>query len=294
MLPKFSLVSIGVHDEILNWVAKYKPVSIIIVSERGQSRPERPWENNEIDGIRKAMNASPKTLWIMRSWPDGIGENIPDWPLWNRLIKCFEPFRKMPNPLMAHGYNEPGFPWVNTISGAQALANIENKFAQRIHDVGLLYGGMCLPESHLGEDEQYLWEYLAPALVNLDALGFHEYDKPDSPSWLWRGGDFKYRLGHWEHQYEAIRKVLKHNEAIPPVILGEGIIDRYHRPQGKRGRARRVGGLQLAWGTICQSSSGHIRCFLSQRGAILTSYILLRWQRKRMVQGWLCHQLYPR
>jgi len=48
-LPKFSVVSIGVHDEVLNWVAKYKPVSIIIVNERGQARPERPWENNEID-----------------------------------------------------------------------------------------------------------------------------------------------------------------------------------------------------------------------------------------------------
>lgn len=238
MLPKFSIVSIGVHDEVLNWVAKYKPISIIVVNERGQGRPERPWEENEIVRIGWAMASSPKTLWIFRSWPDGIGENIPGWPLWDRLIKCFEPFRQMSNPLMAHGYNEPGFPWVNTVKGAQALANIEIKFAERIHEAGLLYGGLCFPESHLGRNEQYLWEHLAPALERLDAWIPNEYDWPSV--FTSRDQGYKWRIGHWEHQVQRIRDFYRTvkdglSVKIPPIIIGEGILDgkiKYPHPHG--------------------------------------------------------------
>lgn len=230
MLPKVSLVSIGVHKKVLDWVAKYKPVSIIIVNERGEGRPERPWENNEIDMLRAAMGASPQTLFIFRSWPDGIGENIPNWALWDRLVECFKPFRDMPNPFMAHGYNEPGFPWIQASGDARKLASAEIGFAQTMHDAGLLSMNFCFSESHLLKGNMGLWEIYAEALPYVDALGFNEYDWPywDSS----RDQGYKWRIGHYEHQLLEIRK---HFSNMPPVIIGEGILDgkiQYPNPYG--------------------------------------------------------------
>jgi len=236
MLPKCSIVSIGLHDEVLNWVAKYKPVSIVVVNERGQSRPERPWENSEIDGIRRAMNASPKTLWIMRSWPDGIDEG--DTSLWSRLYTCFKPFMDMPNPKMGHSYNEPGFPWIQASGNARWFADVERQVAESLHGASLLSLNFCFSESHILKGNLGLWEIYAEALPYVDALGFNEYDKVGSDTWgeLWREHDFLYRLGHWEEQRERIIKVLGY---CPPIILGEGLID---------GKVR--GGAQQGWSKL--------------------------------------------
>lgn len=220
MLPKCSIVSIGVHSDILDWVARYKPTSIILVNERGQSRPERPWENNEIDGIRNAMGASPKTLWIFRSWPDGIQEGPDDWTLAARIWKCFEPFKDMHNPKMGHSFNEPGFPWIGASGDAERLAAMEEGFAKSMHDQGLLSMNFCFSESHILKGNMGLWSIYAEALPYVDALGFNEYDWP----WVLTSRDqgYKWRIGHYEHQ---LLEISKHSSDIPPVIIGEGILD---------------------------------------------------------------------
>jgi len=220
-LPKLSLVSIGVHDEVLNWVAKYKPVSIIVVNERGQARPGRPWEDNEIDAMRRAMDASPKTLWIFRSWPDGIGEGKEPLP-W-RVVKCLFPFEDMPNPLMGHSYNEPGFPWIGSSGDARKLTNLEYGFADVMHAYDFLSMNFCFSESHILKGNLGLWEIYADALPYVDALGFNEYDWP----WVFTSRDqgYKWRIGHWEHQLDRIGQIMGTLDQIPPVIIGEGILD---------------------------------------------------------------------
>ena len=215
---KVSIVSIGVHDDVLNWVAKYKPVSIIVVNERGASRPERPWENNEIDSLRNAMGASPKTLWIFRSWPDGIGEGSEY--LGYRVAHCFDPFMDMPNPKMGHSFNEPGFPWIQTPGDASKLMQEEQLFADCMHKNGLLSMNFCFSESHILKGNMGLWSIYAEALPFVDALGFNEYDWP----WVLTSRDqgYKWRIGHYEHQ---LLEISKHSSNIPPVIIGEGILD---------------------------------------------------------------------
>lgn len=232
MLPKASIVSIGVHDDVLNWVAKHKPVSILIVNERGQSRPGRPWENNEIDRIRATMATSPKTLWIFRSWPDGMGE-VPTMELALRLRKCLEPFMDLSNPKMGHSFNEPGFPWIQASGDARKLA-IEEKFiARAMHDVGLLSMNFCFSESHLLKGNMGLWHIFAEALPYVDALGFNEYDWPNWDTSRDQG--YKWRIGHWEHQLDRISQAMGTLDQIPPVIMGEGILDgkiQYPHPHG--------------------------------------------------------------
>lgn len=220
MLPKCSIVSIGVHSDVLDFVARYRPVSIILVNERGQDRPGRPWENNEIDGIRNAMGASPKTLWIFRSWPDGIQEGPDDWTLAARIWKCFEPFKDMHNPKMGHSFNEPGFPWIGSSGDAERLAAMEEGFAKSMHDQGLLSMNFCFSESHILKGNMGLWSIYAEALPFVDALGFNEYDWP----WVLTSRDqgYKWRIGHYEHQ---LLEISKHCSNIPPIIIGEGILD---------------------------------------------------------------------
>lgn len=221
MLPKFSIVSIGAHTDVLNWVAKYKPVSVIIVNERGQSRPERPWETNEIDAMRWAMSASPKTLWIIRSWPDGIGEG--ELPLNYRVHKCFMPLWDLPNPKMGHSFNEPGFPWIGSSGDARRLEAMETGFAKYMHDAGLLSMNFCFSESHILKGNMGLWEIYADALPYVDALGFNEYDW--RTVFTSRDQGYKWRTGHWEHQVDRIGQVMGTLDQIPPVIIGEGILD---------------------------------------------------------------------
>lgn len=235
MLPKLGIVSIGAQAKPLNWVRENKPVSIIVVNERGESRPQRPWENNEIDMIRAAMGASPKTLWIFRSWPDGIGEG---GDLLSRLVLCSDKFMDMPNPKMGHSFNEPGSPWIQTSGDAHKLMKKERRLASALHEYGLLSMNFCFSESHLLKGNMGLWEIYAEALEHCDALGFNEYDKPGMRSWgeLWREHDHLYRLGHWEEQRKRILKVAG---SCPPIVLGEGLVDMKcqddQSPPGRKG-----------------------------------------------------------
>ena len=263
-MSKLGIAMIEWQTEGVLWAIENKPTAVEFMMVRPLDT--RPMEEirpgvkvSQVDLVRMLAEASPKTLLIIRAYPDDYGH--PDFQ--DRMLSWSEPFREVSDRVVAHSVNEPV---IFNADNAKGLNDYEIGFIERMTKEGLIPMCFCLSESHLGgptiERIQNgfetgkvvdwgnlpLWQYMKDGVRLLGEkggfLGFNEYDWPDWNSS--RAWGHKWRLGHWELNLEFIRKYVA-PEYIPRVGIGEGVLDgkiwtprlphddpRYDKPWGYR------------------------------------------------------------
>jgi hypothetical protein len=243
-MSKLGFVIIEGWTEALKWCVKNKPTAVEFMLTGTVDK-------GRIALVRELIQASPKTLLVIRAYPDD--HDHPDFQ--DRMLKWSEPLRKVSNRVVAHSVNEPV---VFNANDAKRLNDYEIGFIERMTAEGLIPMCFCLSESHLvgptlDKDGNFvdwgnlpLWEHMASGVRKLAEtggfLGFNEYDWPNWNSSRDKG--LKWRLGHWELNLDWIARFVPR---LPQVGIGEGVLDgkiwtsrlprddpRYDKPWGWR------------------------------------------------------------
>jgi len=236
MNSKLGIIAIEWQTEAMLWAIENKPTAMEFMMV--QPLDTRPMEEirprvkvSQVELMQMLVEASPKTLLIIRAYPDDMGH--PDFE--ERMKRWSEPFRQVSDRVVAHSVNEPV---VFNPDMAKRLNEYEIGFIQRMSAEGLIPMCFCLSESHLtgptlrenGTIEDWgnlpLWWYMKDGMKHLAELGgFWGPNEYDWKSWCAsRHRGWKWRLGHWEVNLDVLKRHLKPSE-IPMIGIGEGILD---------------------------------------------------------------------
>lgn len=241
-MSKLGIIIIEDFAGALKWAIQNKPTAVEFMLTRPLDT--RPMEEirpgvkvSQVDLVGMLAEASPKTLLIIRAYPDDYDHG----DFQERMLAWSAPFREVSDRVVAHSINEPVI--FNT-KDAKKLNEYEIGFIENMVSHGLIPMCFCLSESHLAgptikKDAQGketgeilnwgnlpLWAYMSKGIVKLAEadgfLGLNEYDWPDWNSS--RNWGHNWRLGHWELNLEFIRKYVA-PQYIPKVGVGESVLD---------------------------------------------------------------------